>query len=627
MNAQRLLFIFWLMAGSCVALFAQSKPELRGVKLTNVDSQVLFSDAAIREAMDYLASIHINAVLPVVWNGAYTQYQSKVMQTYMGIPIQPSLSGRDPLRTLSLEARRVGIEVYPWFEYGFAAWYSGLGTPPHGGPLLARYPHWASNDIYGALCKENGFDWLNGLHPEVQAFILRLTAEVVDYYDVDGVEYSDRMPALPVKCGYDAYTIQAYQQAHNGAAPPADHNQESWKRWRADRLNDFYRRARDTVKLRSQELFVDSSPSIYPWAYNNYLQDSKTWMNQKIVDHLIPQLYRYSYSEYAYELSNARAWVDAPLRGQIAAGMLMNVGSYVITPQLLGQMMEANRAQSLAGEVFFFYEGLRKNNNALGEYLKTSFYKEKAIVPGRSGMGRRYPGVVRYAGASGTTLQGSWSTGIAVGHRSIVQASEDPKAIATWALEAAETDLFDVYAFVPARSTHTDRALYTLKLGSTELTYPFNQAQPPYSGWNLLQTVRMQKGQELQVDVRRASTATGLLVADAMMLIPRRSKAASIVTALETETPPLQEHVSLQVAPNPFNPSTTLRFELPRSGQVRLEVYTVLGQLMATLIDGAYASGVHTLRFDARGYAAGVYLVRLWLDQQPVGLTQLTLMK
>jgi len=40
--------------------------EFRAVKLTNVDSRVLFSDEAIAEAMDYLASIGINVILPVV---------------------------------------------------------------------------------------------------------------------------------------------------------------------------------------------------------------------------------------------------------------------------------------------------------------------------------------------------------------------------------------------------------------------------------------------------------------------------------------------------------------------------------------------------------------------------------
>jgi hypothetical protein len=327
-------------------------------------------------------------------------------------------------------------------------------------------------------------------------------------------------------------------------------------------------------------------------------------------------------------LSNARAWVDAPQRPSMAAGMLMNVGSYVITPQLIGQMMEANRAQSLAGEVFFFYEGLRKNNNALGAYLKTNYYKEKATIPGRPAPGRRYPGVVSYAGGSGSTLQGAWSSGIAMGHRSNVQASADPNAQAHWTIEAPESDLFDLYVFIPSRSTHTDRALYTIKLGQTVVTQAFNQAQPPYSGWNLVQTVRLQKGETLHLSLQRAVASTDLLIADALMLLPHRSKALSVLTSLEREASETSSDLlSITVAPNPFNPSTTLRFELARPGLVHMEIFNVLGQSLMTLTDKTYAAGSHELRFDATGWAAGRYLVRWVLDQKHMGVARFTLLK
>ena len=109
-----LLLLFFLP----LSAFSQIPEELRGVKLTNVDSQVLFSDEAIAEAMAYLASAGFNAVLPVVQNGGYTIYPRAVMSTRFGKPIHPhpSLAGRDPLAVLIREAHKHGMEVYPWFE-------------------------------------------------------------------------------------------------------------------------------------------------------------------------------------------------------------------------------------------------------------------------------------------------------------------------------------------------------------------------------------------------------------------------------------------------------------------------------------------------------------------------------
>jgi hypothetical protein len=63
--------------------------------------------------------------------------------------------------------------------------------------------------------------------------------------------------------------------------------------------------------------------------------------------------------------------------------------------------------------------------------------------------------------------------------------------------------------------------------------------------------------------------------------------------------------------PNPFNPSTTIRYALPEAAQVRLEVYTVAGQRVAVLASGEQRAGWHTVAFDGSSLASGVYIYRL----------------
>ena len=73
--------------------------------------------------------------------------------------------------------------------------------------------------------------------------------------------------------------------------------------------------------------------------------------------------------------------------------------------------------------------------------------------------------------------------------------------------------------------------------------------------------------------------------------------------------------------PNPFNPSTIIPYQLPTAAYVRLEVFNLLGQRLATLVDAERSAGIHTAQWDAtdaagRAVGAGVYIYRLSVGEQ-----------
>jgi len=63
--------------------------------------------------------------------------------------------------------------------------------------------------------------------------------------------------------------------------------------------------------------------------------------------------------------------------------------------------------------------------------------------------------------------------------------------------------------------------------------------------------------------------------------------------------------------PNPFNATTTITYEIPVAGNVSLEIYNIMGQKAATLVDGNIEAGRHSITWDAANFSSGIYFYKL----------------
>ena len=63
--------------------------------------------------------------------------------------------------------------------------------------------------------------------------------------------------------------------------------------------------------------------------------------------------------------------------------------------------------------------------------------------------------------------------------------------------------------------------------------------------------------------------------------------------------------------PNPFNPSTVIKYQIVKAGQVTLKIYDTLGREVANLVDKDQPSGSYSVNFNASSLASGIYLYRI----------------
>lgn len=350
----------WILA-CCLWLHTIAQAQLPEVVktawVTNVGSEVLMSRANIKTAVQLAKQSGLNTLCVVTWNKGYTMYKSPTMHKYFGVAIDPVYKNRDPLQECIEEAHAAGLKVIAWFEFGFASAYGEAGAH-----ILQKYPHWAARDREGKVLVENGFTWMNSFHPEVQELISSLVYEVVKDYDVDGIQGDDRLPAAPIRSGYDAYTIAQYRNEHGGNYPPQDFQNPEWTNWRANRMNAFGKALYDGVKALKPQVVVAHAPSIFPWSKEHYLQDWPHWLANGYTDLVMPQVYRYSLDAYRRTLDELVKQVPPRLLNKVFPGMLTSLADgYLITDELLKQCLQYNRTKGLKGEAFFYFEGLRSN--------------------------------------------------------------------------------------------------------------------------------------------------------------------------------------------------------------------------------------------------------------------------
>ncbi|MEO0948933.1 MAG: family 10 glycosylhydrolase [Cyanobacteria bacterium J06641_5] len=352
--------------------------EIRGIWMTNYGASMSYYSTRLDETIANLAKHHLNTLYPAVWNRGYTLYPSPIAEAAGGVDRDrltsfPTIPLQDPLKGLVKQAHRQHLRMIPWFEYGL--WM------PTNSAIAQAHPEWLTTTISGETTSPTGLrprgpeprnpllkplwnlkqevvganqGWLNPFHPEVQQFLVDLIADVVERYDVDGIQLDDHF-GLPIEFGYDPYTQDLYRQEHGGAAPPSSPNNTEWVRWRAEKITQLMGRITAAVRAADPEAIVSLSPNPPDFAYQQYLQDWQRWVASGFLDEVIVQVYREDLGALETELAQGSLQVLSR-QLPIAIGLYTGPARRAKSADRIEQEATAVRSAGYDGISFFCWE-------------------------------------------------------------------------------------------------------------------------------------------------------------------------------------------------------------------------------------------------------------------------------
>ena len=344
-----------------------ASPEVRGTWLTTTGPDHIrsgiFTDILIGEVRD----IGLNTAYVETWKNGYTNYPSPTLAGITG-GVDRSLflgSTRDLVQETLIHAHRNEMMHIGWFEYGFAAQFIGsVGTPSNPLANYMKNQGWLLEDQSGNYGNaSNGFAWMNPAIPEVRQFLIDITLEAVNRYDLDGIQFDDRL-AWPREFGWDD-TTEALYFAETGNSLPSSVNNTAFRNWRQQKVTEFADQLYTAVKAARPDLHVSVSPSITTFSETNFNADWPDWVDSGLFDEFVPQAYRDNIASFN-SIINAQVqpFEDNNELDKLVVGIRIN-GTGAATPYAdVQQMIERSRTEGAAGHSLWYSVGVRDNYSA-----------------------------------------------------------------------------------------------------------------------------------------------------------------------------------------------------------------------------------------------------------------------
>lgn len=380
----------------------QKSSDFRGLwvaTVVNIDyptkattnSEVLKSEAL--QILDYAKNTGFNAVFLQVRPSGDALYKSKYYPWSKYLTgkqgVAPS-GGFDPLDFWIAEAHKRGLELHAWIN-PYRVTKRSSGEPIHDFASLhstnpaVKNPGWTVKHSDGNI-------YLNPGIPEARQLIINGVLEIVENYPVDGIHFDDYF--YPDKNFNDSETYKKYNTSG-----------KSLDNWRRDNVNTLVRDVYTAIKSTGKSNVRFGISPFGIWAnkdshplgsdtrglqsYFSHYADSLYWINNGIIDYIVPQIYwniGYSIADY----KKLSAWWENAVSG---TGVDLYIGHAAYkagnpdpkspwygTAEIERQLLMNDSSKIIKGSVFFNYNVMAKNA-ALTNTVKTVFDRRDGKTP------------------------------------------------------------------------------------------------------------------------------------------------------------------------------------------------------------------------------------------------------
>lgn len=363
----------------------KDQKEVRGVWLTTVNNSdwpktknnVKAQKKELVRMLDMCQELNINVVLLQIRPTADAFYPSKLEPwSYYLTGIQGKDPGYDPLRFAIDEVHKRGMEFHAWLNPYRIGWDSIPLAKNH---VAVANPSW--------VVKFKRNQYFNPGIPEVRAHLNAVIKDVIDKYAIDAIHFDDYF--YPHGSKVDDQTVfddrVAFAQYGNG---------KDLHTWRADNVNTMVKEVYNTVKSANKNVLFGISPAGRRENSIDLYADPFTWLENKWVDYLVPQVY-WEFGHPVADFGRLTDFWDANTKD---VAMIIGIPSYrfksrnapsFASPTMIGRQIDYTRTKNnIKGHFHFRTENLY--GTELNAFLKP-MYAYKSLVPSLSNA--NYPSV------------------------------------------------------------------------------------------------------------------------------------------------------------------------------------------------------------------------------------------
>lgn len=282
----------------------------------------------------------------------------------------------DPLEFAISEAHLRGMELHAWFN-PYRAVRKINDYEPASNHVAVQHPEW--------ILQFGEYKMLDPGNPEVREHVLNVMEDVLTRYDIDGIHFDDYFyPYGPKVSNEDSLTFVNYNR---GFANIDD--------WRRDNINQLMREIHEVIQ--ETKPYVKFGISPFGIVKNKYAGtdgfesydilycDPLTWLEEKIVDYINPQLY-WEMDHDRAPYSKLQPWWATVTNGRhlyigLYSSKMMGL-NYEGSLNEIGDQIKMNReSDNVHGEVFFSAKSIGYNWRSFADTLKNNYYKYVALPP------------------------------------------------------------------------------------------------------------------------------------------------------------------------------------------------------------------------------------------------------